>query len=137
VIAIIAILASMLMPALSGARAKAQTISCVSKMKQLGMASSMYQDDNKNYLPILMNKNFMEAVLGAGANPPTSDYHIIYRLGSYLTSGEIRTSNLLIMQRNFLCPAGRHPCPDWWNHHYDFNYYLMWGGALFSISSSW
>ncbi len=45
VIAIIAILASMLLPALSSARNRAKAISCVSKMKSLGNAFSLYQGD--------------------------------------------------------------------------------------------
>ncbi|MBR4675168.1 MAG: prepilin-type N-terminal cleavage/methylation domain-containing protein [Victivallales bacterium] len=46
VIAIIAILAAMLLPALSKARDKARTISCVNKEKQVALASIMYANDN-------------------------------------------------------------------------------------------
>lgn len=51
VIAIIAVLASMLLPALSKAREKAREISCKSNNKQLGLAFSLYIDDNSGYFP--------------------------------------------------------------------------------------
>jgi prepilin-type processing-associated H-X9-DG protein len=51
VIAIIAILAAMLMPALQTAREKARSALCQNNLKQIGIAAHMYADDNDNWLP--------------------------------------------------------------------------------------
>jgi prepilin-type N-terminal cleavage/methylation domain-containing protein len=51
VIAIIAILAALLLPALARAKQKASQITCVSNLKQIGLALQMYADDNQEGLP--------------------------------------------------------------------------------------
>ncbi len=51
VIAIIAILAAMLLPALSAARERAKASTCTSQLKQCGTALVMYGGDNHNFLP--------------------------------------------------------------------------------------
>jgi prepilin-type N-terminal cleavage/methylation domain-containing protein/prepilin-type processing-associated H-X9-DG protein len=51
VIAIIGVLAAMLMPALSRAKGKAKNAVCLSQLKQLGVATRLYADENGNRMP--------------------------------------------------------------------------------------
>ena len=55
VIAIIAILAAMLLPALSRAKESGRSIACNNNLRQLGMATQLYVGDNNDTLP---PKNF-------------------------------------------------------------------------------
>jgi prepilin-type N-terminal cleavage/methylation domain-containing protein/prepilin-type processing-associated H-X9-DG protein len=51
VIAIIAILAAMLLPALSTAKARSHRLDCLSRMKQIGVAFSMFASDRNDMYP--------------------------------------------------------------------------------------
>ena len=51
VIAIITILAAMLLPALNQARERGKAASCVSNLKQTGIALNMYSNDNRDFHP--------------------------------------------------------------------------------------
>ena len=51
VIAIIGVLAGLLLPALQKARDRAKISACISNHKQIGMAISMFADDNDGFLP--------------------------------------------------------------------------------------
>jgi prepilin-type N-terminal cleavage/methylation domain-containing protein/prepilin-type processing-associated H-X9-DG protein len=52
VIAIIAILAALLLPALSNAKQRGIAIKCLNNLKQIGLASMMYANENEDALPL-------------------------------------------------------------------------------------
>jgi type II secretory pathway pseudopilin PulG len=79
VIAIIAILAAMLLPALSAAKMKAQKIACLNNIKQLGTAWIMYNGDNQGRIPscepfdpnsLVINSNAWVRGVAAILSPP-------------------------------------------------------------------
>jgi prepilin-type N-terminal cleavage/methylation domain-containing protein/prepilin-type processing-associated H-X9-DG protein len=72
VIAIIAILAGMLLPALSKAKEKANATTCLGNMKQWGLAVGMYADDWNDYLPPEGN--------ATGGSPPSGSPYAWYNV---------------------------------------------------------
>ena len=58
VIAIIAILAGLMLPALSRAKESAQMLKCLNNLHQIGLGLRMYADDNKDTLPPRDNQQF-------------------------------------------------------------------------------
>ncbi len=92
VIAIIAILAAMLLPALSAAKSKALKIACVSNLKQIGAAWTMYPADHNNSLMPLHLKGIARFnKLETGGSPASGwETHEIARMTagtSTLSSG--------------------------------------------------
>ena len=55
VIAILALLASLLLPALSRGRESARAAACISNLHQIGVGLQMYVSDNQNRLPVMFD----------------------------------------------------------------------------------
>jgi type II secretory pathway pseudopilin PulG len=86
VIAIIAILAAMLLPALSKAKEKGRMILCVSNLRQMSLAWGMYPGDNGDQLP--PNHDGHVTVDAAGNWNPTPDW-----IAGWLTFSPDNTDN--------------------------------------------
>jgi len=63
VIAIIGVLAGLLLPALNKARARARSIQCMNRLKQIGLVIVSYADDNDGWFPPEKNPYFWDNLL--------------------------------------------------------------------------
>jgi prepilin-type N-terminal cleavage/methylation domain-containing protein/prepilin-type processing-associated H-X9-DG protein len=106
VIAIIAILAAMLLPALSKAKDKAKQVACINNLKQLGLAFVMYVDDNNDVMPTPGSRSTL------GAQPEDWIWWQVSAVGgrpSMRTADESVIAPYLgnFNEELFICPADR------------------------------
>ena len=121
VIAIIAILAGMLMPALNSARARGQSASCQSNLKQIGMASATYTMANDDYL-----------VPGCVGNTVDKSWFVLLS-GKTSSNGNFASSQGLVYYGNsktagtFVCPgeAVRFSTDSTGNSGYYYTHYAV------------
>ena len=118
VIAIIAILAAMLLPALSAARERARMASCTSKLKQIGLAETLYADSNKSWISHMAENSPGDGTdSGAGcmfANDRVPPYKLA-RSGILGDVGVVNVDSKVLLDyklRNFQCPSDATNCTN-------------------------
>jgi prepilin-type N-terminal cleavage/methylation domain-containing protein len=99
VIAIIAILAALLLPALAAAKRKAQRISCVNDLKQVGIAFRLWEGDTADRYPLSVStvKNGALENIYSALNPTPANYDLLTVFSCM--SNEVNTPKILF------CPA--------------------------------
>ena len=102
VIAIIAILAAMLLPALAAAKKKAQKISCVNNLKQVGLSFRLWEGDNGDKYPMAVS------TAQGGAKEYTSQNGSL----ATITTGTILSAMNFQVMSNQLSTAKIVSCPS-------------------------
>src|SRR5678816_1930827 len=98
VIAIIAILAGMLLPALSRAKTKAQRIACANNLRQVGLAMRLWADGNEGKFPWKVDQSL-------GGGKPNGTDNAMVNLQLSIVSNELATTKIL------LCPSDARRIP--------------------------
>jgi prepilin-type N-terminal cleavage/methylation domain-containing protein/prepilin-type processing-associated H-X9-DG protein len=90
VIAIIAILAALLLPALAHAKDSAKSIQCLNQMRQIGLATRLYADDNGDLFPRSQHsaaanrqqvwERAISAQLGGGSSDTTAWTNLVSKI---------------------------------------------------------
>lgn len=127
VISIIALLLSIMMPALQGARAAALKVVCASNMKQMFLATKLYADDNGGYLPNCYAGSYGEI------NPRRNWFDLIYQ---YMQGKKLKWDNAIGRDyKLYHCPAGKKD-EVWWANYTGGNQDAVRGYGNYAYNST-
>jgi prepilin-type N-terminal cleavage/methylation domain-containing protein/prepilin-type processing-associated H-X9-DG protein len=129
VIAIIAILAALLLPALSRAKAKAQTVKCASNMRNWAMATVMYESDSNDHLCLF-------------GDTTSYDYTVPFwctKLAPYLAqkgneTGQNYATSDIYNSEIRKCPGGSFSLPPCWTGSWNSTNWNCWIGPYFGAT---
>jgi prepilin-type N-terminal cleavage/methylation domain-containing protein len=133
VVGIIAVLIALLLPVLTKARDASLRISCAANVRQLGMATLLYAQDNKGVL--MSQARFCNALHGDYAEPSLSRWtNIYFKVPTTGASPDPDTNTRTYLRFNtprvFICPAAQsRPNNSRW-------YYAYFAGSHFSTAPS-
>jgi prepilin-type processing-associated H-X9-DG protein len=108
VIAIIAILAGMLLPALAKAKAQAKNTQCINSLRQMSLATRLYAEDNKDHVPPVVGR--------------VGEYWF-HEIAPYMGDQAFKTNpnaNMNGVMRLMICPTTKRPKTNpqkdetWW-----------------------
>jgi len=111
VIAIIAILAAMLLPALSAARERARSTDCINRLKQQGSAIYMYAGDNADYListNVYAAQQADNGLYNRYNSASARSGRVVLFMNSYFGGNEVPATAdelLKLRQRYYKCPS--------------------------------
>ena len=111
VIAIIAILAGLLLPSLGRAKGRAQDTKCMSNLRQLGIALTVYADENEGLLPSAERLPSMPV-----SSPPLPQARISLVLSNQVSGA------MTVFQCPLDKPAGRAPYFQTEGSSYEWNF---------------
>ncbi len=130
VIAIIAILAGMLLPALNSAREQARNTSCTAKLKQIGTADLNYAGDNRDFIASGFIYEKVEQSFWGRCWYDTDPFSLLIRNG-YFSGDKAKTGS-----ENFQSQSKYYRCPsDQYNWGGTLQYYSYF--ALFAPEYRW
>jgi prepilin-type N-terminal cleavage/methylation domain-containing protein/prepilin-type processing-associated H-X9-DG protein len=108
VIAVIGVLAGLLLPAASRAKEAGRSTTCLSNLRQLGLALQMYVQDNQNRLPVMRDRGV--------ASPDPGATNVVA-----LPRPDLVLSNYLGAARVWRCPSDRKDLYETTGSSYSWN----------------